>query len=45
MTGANAAQHSKGKAEYSWVVKGRWLGCHLTGQMLGLPYEQFTILG
>ncbi len=44
-TGAKATQHSKGKAEYSWVVKGRWLGCHLTGQMLGLPYEQFTILG
>jgi hypothetical protein len=27
------------------VVKGRWLGCHLRGQMLGAPYEQFTILG
>jgi hypothetical protein len=43
--GATPAQHSKGKAEYSWVVQGRWLGCHLTGQMLGFPYEQFTILG
>jgi len=43
--GATPAQHSKGKADYSWVVKGRWLGCHLTGEMLGAPYEQFTILG
>jgi hypothetical protein len=43
--GSKPAQHSKGKAEYSWVVTGRWLGCHLTGEMLGLPYEEFTILG
>ena len=43
--GAAPAQHSKGKADYSWVVHGRWLGCHLTGEMLGAPYEQFTILG
>jgi hypothetical protein len=43
--GAAPAQHSKGKAECSWVVKGRWLGCRLTGSMLGAPYEQFTILG
>jgi len=43
--GSKPAQHSKGKAEYSWVVRGRWLGCHLTGEMLGLPYEQFTIVG
>jgi len=43
--GASPAQHSKGKAEYSWLIKGRWLGCRLTGTMLGAPYEQFTILG
>jgi hypothetical protein len=43
--GSKPAQHSKGKAEYSWVIKGRWLGCHLTGAMLGFPYEEFTILG
>jgi pimeloyl-ACP methyl ester carboxylesterase len=43
--GATPAQHSQGKADYAWVVKGRWLGCHLRGQMLGAPYEQFTILG
>jgi hypothetical protein len=43
--GSKPAQHSKGRAEYSWVVAGRWLGCHLTGRMLGFPYEQFTILG
>ena len=43
--GSKPAQHSRGKAEYSWVVTGRWLGCHLKGEILGLPYEQFTILG
>ena len=43
--GATPAQHSKGKADYAWVVQGRWLGCHLRAQMLGAPYEQFTILG
>jgi len=43
--GASPAQHSKGKAEYSWVIKGRWLGLRLTGSMFGTPYEQFTILG
>src|SRR3984885_6463980 len=43
--GSKPAQHSKGKADYSWVIKGRWLGCHLTGEMLGFPYEEFTILG
>jgi hypothetical protein len=44
-TGAAAAQHSKGKAQYYWVVKGRWLGCHITGAIFGQPYEQFTIFG
>jgi len=43
--GSKSAQHSKGKAEYSWVITGRWVGCHLTGEMLGFPYEEFTILG
>ncbi|HEY6458429.1 MAG TPA: DUF1579 family protein [Steroidobacteraceae bacterium] len=43
--GSKPAQHSKGKAEYSWVITGRWLGCHLTGEMLGFPYEEFTIVG
>jgi Protein of unknown function (DUF1579) len=43
--GSKPAQHSKGKADYSWVITGRWMGCHLTGEMLGFPYEEFTILG
>ena len=43
--GTKPFQHAKGKAEYSWVVQGRWLGCHVTGQLLGMPYEQFTIFG
>ncbi len=37
--------HSKGTAEYSWVIDGRWLGCHIKGTMLGQPFEEFTILG
>ena len=43
--GATPAQHSKGTADYAWVIKGRWLGCHVRAQMLGSAYEQFTILG
>ena len=37
--------HSKGTAEYSWVIEGRWLGCRINGSMLGQPFEEFTILG
>jgi hypothetical protein len=44
-SGDKPIQHSKGKAEYSWVITGRWLGCHIVGTMLGAPYEQFTIMG
>jgi hypothetical protein len=43
--GSKPAQHSKGQAEYSWVIKGRWMGCRVTGEMLGFPYEEFSILG
>jgi uncharacterized protein DUF1579 len=43
--GAAPAQHSTGKAEYAWVVKGRWLSCRITGSIFGEPYEQFTIVG
>jgi Protein of unknown function (DUF1579) len=39
------ATHSKGTAEYSWVIEGRWLGCRIKGSMLGQPFEEFTILG
>src|SRR6185312_2345921 len=27
--GATPAQHSTGTADYAWVIKGRWLGCHV----------------
>jgi hypothetical protein len=40
-----ASAHSKGTAEYSWVIGGRWLGCRIKGTMLGQPFEEFTILG
>jgi hypothetical protein len=39
------AMHSKGTAEYTWVIEGRWLGCRIKGAMLGQPFEEFTILG
>jgi hypothetical protein len=42
--GSKLAQHSKGLAEYSWSINGPWLGCHLTGKILGAPYEQFANL-
>jgi hypothetical protein len=37
--------HSKGTADYYWVIEGRWLGCRIKGTMLGQPFEEFTILG
>jgi hypothetical protein len=37
--------HSKGTAEYTWVIAGRWLGCRIRATMLGQPFEEFTILG
>jgi hypothetical protein len=39
------AQRSKGTAEYSWIIEGRWLGQRIKGQMLGRPYESFSIVG
>ncbi len=40
-----ASAHSKGTAEYFWVIDGRWLGCRIKGTMVGQPFEEFTILG
>ena len=37
--------HSTGTADYSWVIPGRWLGCRISGAILGQPFEEFTILG
>jgi hypothetical protein len=39
------AAHSKGTADYYWVIEGRWLGCRIKGTMLGQPFEEFTVLG
>jgi hypothetical protein len=38
-------QRSTGTAEYRWVIDGRWLSQHLTGTLMGGPYESFVILG
>lgn len=40
-----SSAHSRGTAEYSWVIDGRWLGCRIKGTILGQPFEEFTILG
>ena len=39
------AQTSAGTATYSWLIPGRWLGQHVTGTMMGMPYQGFSIHG
>jgi hypothetical protein len=38
-------QRSKGTAEYSWIIQDRWLGQRIKAQMMGAPYESFSIIG
>ena len=39
------ATRSKGTAEYSWVIQGRWLGQRIVGQFMGGPFESYSIIG
>jgi hypothetical protein len=39
------AQRSKGTAEYFWIIEGRWLGQRIKAQLMGRPYESFSIRG
>ncbi|MDH3593205.1 MAG: DUF1579 domain-containing protein [Planctomycetota bacterium] len=34
-----------GSAEYSWLFEGRWLQGRLKSSFMGMPYEQFSIMG
>jgi hypothetical protein len=39
------AQRSKASATYAWAIDGRWLTQRITGQLMGMPYESFSIIG
>jgi hypothetical protein len=39
------AQRSKGTATYQWIIDGRWMSQRISGQLMGMPYESFSILG
>ena len=36
---------SKGTAEASWLIEGRWIQNKSTGSMMGRPLETFTVMG
>ncbi len=38
-------QKSTGTAEYRWLIDGRWMSQHITGSLMGTPYESFSIMG
>lgn len=38
-------ERSKGTAVYQWAIDGRWMTQKITGQLMGMPYESFSVLG
>jgi hypothetical protein len=38
-------QVTKGTAEYSWLMEGRWLQERLKGEMMGQPFDGFGVFG
>ena len=44
MPGAPAME-SRGTAEFSWLMEGRWLQEKMTGDMMGHPMQGFSITG
>jgi hypothetical protein len=43
--GGEATPPEKGTAEISWLMEGRWLQNRVKGTFLGLPMEEFTVMG
>lgn len=39
------SQSAPGTAKYAWIIEGRWLGQHVTGTLMGMPYQGFSIIG
>jgi hypothetical protein len=39
------AQRSQGTATYQWIIDGRWMSQRITGLLMGMPYESFSIIG
>lgn len=40
-----SSQTSQATATFEWLLEGRWLGQRLEGELMGTPYESFSILG
>jgi Protein of unknown function (DUF1579) len=43
--GSNPTPAEKGTAEFSWLMKGRWLKSETNGAMMGMPFQSFTLMG
>jgi hypothetical protein len=43
--GGQPTPPEKGSAEFSWLMAGRWLKAETKGSMMGMPMENFLILG
>jgi hypothetical protein len=43
--GAKPTPPEKGTAEFSWLMKGRWLKSEFSGSMMGLPMQGVMLMG
>ena len=43
--GGRSTPAEKGTAEYTWLMKGRWLKLEASGTMMGRPSQVFTVFG
>ena len=43
--GGKASQPEKGTAESTWLMDGRWLTTRGRGSMMGMPLEQYLLIG
>ncbi len=41
----NATKPEKGKASFSWLMKGRWLQAKMNGRMMGQTVDGFYLIG
>lgn len=39
------SERSKGTAVYAWALEGRWMSQRITGQLMGMPYESYSLMG
>jgi hypothetical protein len=43
--GGQATPATKGKAEYTWLMDGRWIQGKVEGTMMNMPYEAVSTMG